>query len=176
MYIDLPPDVELFNATVTNLEELWEKVSKYDSLFDEGEKVKEKFFARVLSPSTVLLQLKDKMAIMYLYDIVPGHVAEIHAVFFDKILSRRQPVLMDCLTWAFVNFNLVRIEASIPEFARTLCRILEKKLHFTKEGRLRLRSKCGGRFCDLFIFSLLREEHEVWVNKNPKELDLHLTL
>lgn len=176
MYINLPPDVELFDATVDSMNELWEKVSQYDSLFEDGEKIKQKFFARLLSPSTVVLQLKDKNAIMYLYDIIPGHVAEIHAAFFDKQLSRRQPILIDCLTWAFSNFNLVRLEASIPEYARSLCRILEKKLNFSKEGQLRKRSMCAGRFCDLFIFSLLREEHEEWVKRNPKELDLHLTL
>ena len=175
MYIEMPPDVHIFKPTCDSMNELWSKVSQYDSLFGDGEKDNGKFFSRILSPTSVVLETEDHNAILYMYDLIPDHVAEIHAVFFDKQLSRRAPVLMDCLTWAFVNFNLQRLEASIPVFAMTLCRVLEKKLHFTREGVLRKRAKCNGRFCDLIIFSLLREEHEEWVNKNRKKLDLHLT-
>ena len=161
--LDLPPGVKYFTVTLQRLINLWDRIKGFDPLFsDDARWDFNRFCNKVCSRETILFELTDGNGIMFITDLHIGHYAQVHAVFFDRKLSIRINVIKDCIVWVFTVFSLVRLEAIVPEFTRALIRALTNKLSFKFEGRMRKRMKYHGRFNDLLIYSLLREETEKW--------------
>jgi ribosomal-protein-alanine N-acetyltransferase len=65
--------------------------------------------------------------------------------------------LLACLSWGFENMQLNRVEAQVhPENAASLRSV--ERLGFKREGLLRQLGFWGGRFHDMYQYSLLRHE------------------
>lgn len=159
--ISLPPGVEIYDLSPRVVEYLWEKIKNYDILFaDENRGDFEEFERRLTQKDTLCLRIDEGILIMT--DIIIGHMAQIHACFWDHKLSIRLDLFRNCITWVFVVFEFVRLEAIVPVISRGLRRFLQKKLNFTEEGILRHRMKYQGEFIDVAVYSLLREE-ALWV-------------
>jgi ribosomal-protein-alanine N-acetyltransferase len=59
---------------------------------------------------------------------------------------------------AFRDFDFVRLQAGVLAWNPASCRVLEKA-GYSLEGRLRRQIYKDGVVCDLFMYSLLRDEH-----------------
>lgn len=154
---DPPIGTRFFNTDRVSIAGLWEKMKGFDPLFsDDSRWDLERFYEHLYSRTTVILEIDN--GVLFLTGLLPGHFAQIHACFWDHRMSDKVVLLKDCLIWAFALFNLVRLEALIPDFSRALRRILVTKLGFTFEGEMRRRMKYKGRFHSIVIYSILREE------------------
>lgn len=156
-----PPGVRFFDLSPGTIVALWNKMKGFDPLFsDDNRWDVEKFHRSIYDRGTLVLEIDN--GVLLLTGMKPGHYALVHACFWDHKVSARLQLLKDTIIWAFVTFDLIRLEAFIPGFSRALSRILSKKLGFTFEGKLRKRMKYHGTFCDVLVYSLLREEMEEW--------------
>jgi len=154
---DLPADVNFFEVTINSIQNLWERMKDFDPLFSDNARWdQQKFIDRILNRNTVILEIEN--GIMFLSEIIDNHYAQIHACFWDHKLSARVNLLKETIFWAFNAFNLVRLEAIVPDFSRGLKRFLEHKLMFVFEGRLRKRMFYHGIYEDIVVYSLLKSE------------------
>lgn len=155
--IELPTGVRLGVFTREKLMEMWEHLKPFDSLFmDCDMKNPEVFLANFLAKDSVTLEVDGGYMIMR--RIVPGLKGEVHMTFWDKRLSPRLELIKSCLEWAFLTFDLYRIETIIAEYARSVRRFVEQKLGFKHEGTLRNSAWHLGRLIDMHVYAILREE------------------
>ena len=154
----LPEEVSFIQLTEAKLKELWEKVEPFDRLFTDSQRVlgESNFFATLLQKDCLALGIEGGILVMN--KIMPGIRAEAHLTFWDRKFSPKVDIIKECLIWAFMEFDLYRIEVRSPEYAKAVHRILQKKLGFTHEGTLRHMNWYKGCLIDYHIFSILREE------------------
>lgn len=155
--VPLPSGVTLGAFTAEKLMDLWKKVRDYDRLFSDEARWDVIAFCERITGDDVLV-LETEGGLMLLSSIKPGLYAQVHVIFWDGKLSPKIDLIRASLVWAFLAFDLVRVEALIPEFARSVRRFLEEKLKFQREGRLRNRMWYKGVLTDLLMYSILREE------------------
>lgn len=159
--IKLPPEVKEANFSKAKLLALWNKVKDFDRIYSDWDRCDElAFYDRILSSNTHVLETEN--GILIIDNLLPNIRGQVHVIFWDKKLSNKTAMLKQCIAWAFDRFQLERMEAVIPEFARALRRFMTEKLHFTFEGRLRKRMLYKGEYTDSLIFSLIREEILQW--------------
>jgi hypothetical protein len=83
--------------------------------------------------------------------------AEAHLVFFDRDLASKVELCRDTMRWLFETFPLKRISVSIPAIYYATIRLVSQ-LGFTMEGRKRQAVLIGGKWIDVKMFGILREE------------------
>lgn len=87
--------------------------------------------------------------------------AEFHLMIGDK-QNRRQGVgtfaVQSMLYHAFTNMNLHRVELSVVENNIAAIRLYEKN-NFKYEGRKRMAKYKNGKFVDMLMYSILKEEY-----------------
>ena len=153
----LPSGVKLLVATPWKLEEIWEKVKGYDAIFgNDYMRDQMTYMNQFLEPDNLVLEMEG--GLILLTHIIPGTRCEVHVVFWDHKLSARKDKLDELLIWAFLTFDLFRIETFIASYARALMRFIEKKMGFVYEGTMRKRVLHKGVPTDLKVYSILREE------------------
>lgn len=155
--IPLPEGVRLGVFSREKLLEMWNRLKPFDSLFmDCDMKNPDVFLANFLAKDSVTLEVDG--GFMILRYIRPGLKGEAHFTFWDKHLSPRAGLIRDCLAWAFLTFDLWRIETQIAEYAKSVRRFVEQKLGFRHEGCMRNAAWHQGRLIDMHIYAILREE------------------
>jgi len=154
--IDLPEGVNILSFTREKIHDLWDTVSQYPSTFADGTKDPEEFISRLLAKNSVVLELDG--GIILFENIVPGMKAEFHATFWDHKLSARKDILKEILLWAFLTFQLERLETYVAIYARAVRRFLTERLGFVYEGTMRNAFRNQGDLHDLEIYSILKEE------------------
>lgn len=153
----MPQGVRFGTLTYEKAQDLWKEMSKYPQLFDDTHRWDwEWFYQKLTNPLNVFLEVEN--GILMLTNLHKNHKAEVHMCFWDCKLQPRAELINQCIQWAFLEFNLVRLEAFIPEFCRALQRFMEKKLDFVYEGRMRKRMPYKGQLADVKIYSILKEE------------------
>ena len=158
----LPKGVKYAKLTKEKVHYWWEKLKNFDHLFNDDTYYDEiNFFTKMFGENTHILEVEDK-GIMVLDNVIEGLKAQAHVSFWDFKLSARTKLIQDCLIWAILEFNLYRIEISIPEFSRALRRFVERRLNFKYEGRLRETLWYKGQLVDMIVLSVLRREVLEW--------------
>lgn len=153
----LPNEVKLLTLDPGMVMDLWLKVKDYDRLFsDKTRGDVEAFFFSTFKKDTILLDLPN--GILTLSDIRPGLAAECHAVFFDRKLTNKTTLVRDCILWAFFEFDLHRMSASIPATSVALRRWMMKSLGFSYEGTMRDDFWYKGKLTSSVVLSILRGE------------------
>jgi len=116
--------------------------------------------------------------------VVPRHEAYCHFVFVDRKLNDKVDLCLSLMGWCFKALDLHILRIEIPTYARVLARFARKKLQFryeaehrqlswppgpgldAKQAELGSRKYHGqyyeGRWHDLLLLSLTREEHHEW--------------
>lgn len=157
MRLDLPEGARFATFTRERLWELWQDMHPKQKLFgDDWIRDPEVFMRFVLAPDTVVVEMEFGM--LFLARLKPGLRGEVHMYFWDHKLSAHAEFLKECLLWAFLNYDLVRIETFVPQDSRAVTRFLRDKLGFRFEGLMRNRTQLGGRLINVEIYSILREE------------------
>jgi RimJ/RimL family protein N-acetyltransferase len=155
--LDMPRGIELGVLSRDKVLALWDRVKNYTPLFDDASRWDIEWFTfKLYMKDTVILE--NDGGLMLLTDTHPKHFAACHLTYWDKSLSARAELIKDAIRWAFLQFDLQRLETHLPEYARAVRRFLEKKLGFKSEGRLRKRVMYKGNPADLLLYSILREE------------------
>lgn len=155
--MDLPSGVTHKILTKQALWDLWEKARHHARMFSDATRGDPVQFWRNMLKDSVILETDDGEGILTLSNVKPGLCAEAHLTMFDHKLSPRKELIRQCMVWAFITFDLHRIEVFIPALGHTLRRVL-KDIGFTEEGRLRNRSWYQGELIDTIVLSMLREE------------------
>ncbi len=156
--IDVPEGTRYVVFNKAKINELWDKFQKHDAFFADSRTRDKAYFTEILSlRSTHALQMDG--GIIWIEDVQVGHRCNAHFIVWDKRLDKNKTIIMKkSIIWAFLTFDLERMEILVAQYARPIMRFLEKRLGFTLEGRLRHRVKHEERFIDMFIYSILREE------------------
>ena len=155
--IELPAGVQHKILTRQNLWDLWETVRKFDRLFSDETRGDPIAFWENILKNAIVLETDDGGGILTLSNMKPGLRAEAHLTFWDHKLSPRIELIRECLVWAFLSFDLYRIEVFIPALGHALRRVL-KKIGFREEGILKNRSWYEGQLIDTVLLAILREE------------------
>lgn len=155
--IPLPPGVRFLVYNPKELEAIWDRIKGLDNLFgNDYMRDPETYLRRFFDPDVRVLAFPTGLVVFS--GIIPGLKAEIHPVFFDRKLSPHVELYRDLLTWGFLTWDLLRIEAFVAAYARAILRFSIKKMGFTHEGTLRERIVHNGTPTDVEVLSILRRE------------------
>ena len=155
--VSLPDGVCIAAFDQAKIDRLWEKLKDFDAFFaDDLMKNKQSFQDKLQNPFTVVLETES--GILWMCNIVYGVRGEVHMAFWDHRFVGRKDLLKLCLLWAFLTYDLYRIETYLAAYATSTMRFIERKLGFKKEGIMRKRISHQGRLIDVHVFSLLRDE------------------
>lgn len=155
--MELPKEVWMGTYTRKKLYDVWNKIKDYDNLFaDDDLRNPDAFLDIFLASDSVILETEG--GFMSIEHIRPGLKAEVHFCFWDHKLSARLELMKECLLWAFVQFDLQRIETQVADYARGVRRFVERKMNFVHEGTKRASLYHNGRLIDMHIYSILRSE------------------
>jgi hypothetical protein len=122
----------------------------------------------------------DFIGLFFLTDIIPELDASVHFTFFDGGVRRRHPLVMAALDYGFKKYGLKRFSTEVPLYVTS--NILKDKngkpirdangkmkqdfnpfkavenLGFVKEGRKRQMRLYNGKYFDVNMYGLLRED------------------
>ena len=155
--IDVPNGVEMVNLDELEVKTIWDKIKDFDKMFSDGTKGDyEGFRERMLDPNAVVGRVENGLVI--LKNIIDGLCAEVHIRFWDKKLSIHADVCKDCLMWAFLQFDLQRIETFVPSVSKAVRRFITKRLNFREEGVMRNKIRWNGMLVDMHFYSILKNE------------------
>lgn len=144
--------------TPDKIEYLWEQVKRFPIIFDDyGKGDKEAFVAKLMSPRNAFIDIGPGVGLACLMNIRTGLDATSHIVMFDRRLKGRESIIKSILRYAFDKLRLRRITAMISDDA-FLAVALAKRLGFKHEGTLRQAMRREGRFVDVHIYGILKEE------------------
>lgn len=99
---------------------------------------------------------QDMTTVFYLTNLMPDE-ADAHYTFLDGRLKGREELVNTMLKFVFSSFGFLRLNASIPVYAKTAL-VFARKVGFTQEGRKRKCSYWKGSYFDQIQFGVLREE------------------
>lgn len=101
----------------------------------------------------------DDVGIIYLTNLIPEFEAEVHASFWDRRFRGRERLFLECIRYFMEAFDLHRIYMEIPLYAQPAMGAIER-VGFKKEGRKRQAIPYKGKWFDVNLYSLLRDEVE----------------
>ena len=139
------------------LEKLWETFAPYDNLFADDNMKDPDVFAKQLTDYQTIC-VEHEGGLFLLQRMLLGLRAEVHFMSWDKKMSAHSELFQECLLWAFLSFDLERIETFVADYARAVRRFVEERLGFKYEGTLRNRVRHNGELIDMKVYSKLRTE------------------
>lgn len=99
------------------------------------------------------------VGLVYLTGIVPGFVANLQVIFWDKKFGKdRRELVQKVLATGFEEFALTRVNCFVPETNVTMATVALRKIGFTQEGTMRKAWRDGNFDVDMLVFGLLKEE------------------
>lgn len=149
--------------TPAKVRDLWKEYSKHDVLFSDYTMGKvEPFITAILNPRSIWFELFDlttskAIGIASLSEIIPHYDAKGHFAFWDKIGSRREPLVWQLMDICFDDFALHRMSAEAPAYQRGVIRAI-KKLGFSQEGEKVEGVLYRGKWSNVLMFGITREE------------------
>lgn len=94
---------------------------------------------------------------MYAENVAKGGCPVVHIVVFNRrALQDLDRILSDIVAWGFRTFNFSAISAWVPEHNR-LALALVARLGWDYDGRLRSYALFGGKYEDVFVYSVTKE-------------------
>lgn len=158
--------VRFMPLSVGNLRTLWERARQFDTLF--GEEINSDFqrFLEVvirmgpegIEPTGLFWVVDDFVGMFYLTHIIPEQQADVHYSFFDRRHKGRITLVREMLKFAFKRYGFVRVNAWIPVYATEQAFKFVAQLGFKDEGKKRKAAFYKGKYFDVVLFGLLREE------------------
>jgi hypothetical protein len=161
LYITSEDNVEYevthFEASLDNIEELWERTGKLGVLFhDKRYENSDFFFQFVTDPRNVILIVKDFGVFFFNVDVLNSE-AMMYFNFWDRTTNKRHGLILGIIQWVFEVLEIRRINYVIPrtDFAAlSRARFLGFKLEGIKRSCI-LRNR---GWSDLCMFGILASE------------------
>lgn len=153
----LPHGIELMQITKGNVDWLWNNINKYDSLFsDFSERSLDGFIKRLLEFDNICFKIGET-GYVFLEQIQPMRDCKFHGASFDRKLIGKESMAIAVIRLAFEVFQLQRMSAGIPSYARFANGFL-KRIGFKQEGTLRDYYRHKGEWYDYHLFGILKKE------------------
>lgn len=176
-------EVKEMVLTWEKTEALWHLLSQYKSLFSDLTRGDLGNFINVLTQkNTLFFEIwestylpggpssevnviaeaaeHDKLVgMIWLTGIESSVDAEVHMVFFDRKPREKKPVVIALMKWVFGHYPMHRVTASIPDIYNAQRRFV-KDLGLVQEGVKRQAIMSDGKWHDVYVFGLLRQEAE----------------
>lgn len=156
--------------TPKNLHTFWVKSRKFVTLF--GEEVRGDFhkFMEVflqegvngIESRGIFWVIDDFVGIMYLTDIDAGIDAKVHYAFFDGRHRGRRDLVRAMILYVMDRYQFHRLTAEAPLYWKASAMLFAEQVGFIKEGRKRLARKFDGKWFDVNIYGILKEDTELW--------------
>jgi len=159
-------EVRFMSLSVGNLKTLWERARQFDTLFGEEINSDFKKFLEVvmrvgpegIEPTGLFWVVDDFVGMFYLTHIIPEQQADVHYSFFDRRHKGRLRLVKEMLKYAFQRYKFMRVNAWIPVYATEQAFKFVTALGFKDEGKKRKAAYYKGKYFDVVLFGLLREE------------------
>lgn len=158
-------EVRFAPLSVSRLKEYYNKLSKFEVLFNhyianDVDAFIHSFVhidaAGNIVPNGLIWEVDD-VGLLYMTEISPEYQAKVHFTFWDRRLRGREPIIQEMIKWSFKTFGFRRLVAEIPLYA-TPAILMAEKVGFKKEGRMRSAAYYRGKWFDMNLYSILREE------------------
>lgn len=156
------PSLRMIDPTTYNRGNwLWERVRKLDACFsdfmcDENGPIAELFAQRLADPRTAAFEVGD-IALITFEDIVPRLGASVHFLSWGEITEADMAAGREAIDFVMETYLLRRLTAGPPEYNR-LAKRLAVELGFQAEGRMRSAFLKNGRYWDVLLYGLVKEE------------------
>ena len=153
----LPPEWREMVCTPENILMIWERMNEFPIIFDDSVRGNFKeFLSDFYDPHSIILLTGD-YGIVRVSKILIGREAEIHLFFWDRKFKNRDKDCRQALKWLFEKMKLERASILIPgKVVNTFTFV--KAVGFTHEGLIRKSWLYEGRFLNVHVFGVLREE------------------
>jgi len=154
----LPEGIQLLELDPDKIKKIWGYFSSISGILDDLVKDNfERFCQKFYSMDTIWLELKDGNGLLYATDVIPHLSASVHFVYWDRKLSGREAMSLECLQWLMEVADLHKVNAWIPDFCKVAHKFAER-LGFKREARIRDWSYSQGRLYDVLCFGMTKEE------------------
>lgn len=142
------------NLSPERVKEIWFQVKDSPSLWGELEGHSLARFVHALETSDFVFDFGFGLG--RITDLVRGHKARIHGIFWSKEYLKNTEKLSCFLSEIMQYLELGRLECIIPAKNKALNRLISRGLGMTFEGCLRSYYKRETNFEDANIYSLIR--------------------
>lgn len=140
---------------------IWQRLQKHKTLFSDLTRGNVGLFVReIMDSNTLWFEVRNRgvlVGLIWFEEL--GQVIDcvVHIVFFDRQPNEKVAVCRELMKWMFNNFPLQRITVTPPAIYYGTIRLLGV-LGFTKEGCKRRAVLLGGKWNDVLIYGITREE------------------
>lgn len=144
--------------TQERVNELWLKMKDFPAAFDDFSSGDfDAFFRQLTSPRNVFLDIGDGRGLACGTNVRPRMDAALHLIMFDRRLRGREELFLEIIRAMFGQFRLRRMTAILANTARTGIKLVER-LGFKHEGVMREAMLIDGKYVDVHVYGILREE------------------
>ena len=156
--------VRMMDASWPKVLELWGQLKKFRSLFSDLTRNDLDNFVRYVSnPDTFWIEIwegDDMVGLVVLENIHRIVDADAHVLFLDRNILGRVPICRLIIKWIFAHMPFNRLTVEIPDWYENSVSLV-RNLGFKTEGKKRQAVLIGGRWSNVYIFGLTRDEAEV---------------
>lgn len=140
---------------------LWHTLTKFRTLFSDLTRGDFDNFVRyVTAEDTFWLEIVNEREIIGIVTLEGMHRVvdlEAHMIFFDRELAEKVPLCRAIVKWVFATFPIQRITVQIPTMYYATVRMV-KTIGFVKEGEKRQAVLIGGRWVNVYLMGMTRQE------------------
>lgn len=159
-------NVRMMTLTMEHLKAFWTRAKIHKTLFNspinkDFSKFLELFLTETpngIRPQGLFYVVDDFVGVYYMTHITPGMDAHVHYSFFDGIQLGRVELTKAMLRHVFDVYDFQRLTAEIPRYASKYVFKFAEKVGFKYEGKKRQAAYFDGKFHDLVIHGILKDE------------------
>lgn len=156
--------VRLSKLNVARIEFLWEKMKNFDILFNDFigkdfESFLQHFIVQVEGEpqSAGLIWDVDDVGVFTLNNIVEGHSAQFHYVFWDMRFRGRENLCRSMLKYVMDKYQFHKLWTEIPVVATSSLQAADR-VGLIREGRKRQEIPYKGVWADVNLYGVLRTD------------------
>lgn len=148
--------------SLPKLRMLWETTSRFRTLFSDLTRGNISNFLHFLTlKGSIWLEIQNEqgasVGIICCSGLEQVTDLEAHVIFFDRDLASKVPLCKDVVQWLFATFPIQRITVHVPVMYYATVRLV-RSIGFVREGEKRQAILIGGRWVNVYIFGLTRQE------------------
>lgn len=160
-------EVRHMSMTWPKLRLIWEQLQQFRTLFSDLTKGDlDNFLRYVGQESTLWLEIWEAKRPKTAPELIGLFMCEnlhrivdidAHVLFFDRDVAGRTSVCKAIVAWLFATLPIQRITVQPSQLAYAAIRLV-RNMGFKQEGKKRQALLLGGKWIDVYIFGLTRQE------------------
>lgn len=153
--------VKEMRLDLKKLATLWLTISKFRTLFSDLTRGDlDNFLRFVTRGHSIWLEIYERdnfVGIICLTHLEKVIDTEAHVIFFDHVLADKVELCKRVVKWAFKRLPLQRMSVDVPRFYYATVRLV-REIGFKQEGERRNAALIGGRWANIYLFGITRQE------------------